>query len=310
MSFSSSAKAEICRTPTGGECCELSELCALIHTAGSVQISGGVFSLRIDTENAAVARRTFALVKNIYGVQSKTQMHTNQLKRNHIYSLTIDGSAARMVAMDARILGEEGLNLGMDSAIAGSRCCKIAFVRGAFLGGGSVTNPEKRYHLEFVCGQKEFADVLLNIIVELGVSGKIIVRGKSYVCYIKEADAIVMLLTMMGAHTSILSIENIRVLKSMRNSVNRKVNCETGNLSKTVNASLAQQESIAYIIAHMGMEKLSPALREVAEARLANPEATLEELTVMLGAASKSGVNHKLRKLVSLAEQHKATKGE
>jgi len=309
MSFSSTAKAEICRVAAASECCELSELCALIHTAGSIQISGGV-SLRIDTENPAVARRAFLLIKNLYGVQSVMQMHTNQLKRNHIYSLTVDKSAARMVAMDIGIMGTDGIGFGSDVPFSGKRCCRIAFARGAFLGGGSVTNPEKRYHLEFVCGQKEFASVLLNILGELGILAKMIQRSKSYVVYLKEGDAIITLLTMVGAHTSILSIENIRILKSVRNNVNRKVNCETGNLTKTVNASIKQQESIAYISAHMGLESLSAPLREAAEARLSNPEATLEELAVMLGAVSKSGVNHRLRKLCSIAEELKTMRGK
>ncbi len=310
MSFSSVTKAEICRTGSGKECCELAELSAVIHTAGSISISGGAFSLRVDTENAAVARRVFALIKNLYGIQAKTQMQTNHLKHNHIYSLSVERETARMVAMDTHILGDEGLEFGTDADFLSSKCCQIAFVRGAFLGGGSITNPEKRYHMEFVCGQKEFATGLLNIIVKLGVPAKIISRGKSHVVYLKEGDAIVTLLTMMGAHSSILSIENIRVLKSVRNNVNRKVNCETGNLSKTVNASVRQQESIEYIRTHMGLEKLSPALREVAEARMSYPEATLDELADVLGAESKSGVNHKLRKLNSIAEHLKTTRGE
>ena len=310
MSFSATAKSEVCRTSTGKECCELAELSAIIHTAGSISISGGAFSLRIDTENAAVARRVFALIKSIYGIQAKTQMQTNQLKHNHIYSLSVQKEAARMLAVDTHILSDEGFEFGTDAAFLSARCCQIAFVRGAFLGGGSVTNPEKRYHMEFVCGQKEFAQGLLNIIVELGVSAKMIPRGKSFVVYIKEGDAIVTLLTMMGAHASILNIENIRILKSVRNNVNRKVNCETGNLSKTVNASVKQQESIDYIRTHMGLDKLSPALKAAAEARIRYPEATLDELAAMLGAESKSGINHKLRKLNSIAEHLKMTRGE
>jgi len=310
MSFSSSAKAEVCRQTPDKECCELAELAAMLHTAGSISISGGAFMLRLDTENAAVARRAFLLIKNLYGVHASTQMHSNQLKNNHIYSLTIGAPAARMVAMDARLIGDEGLGLGADMSFLSSRCCKVAFVRGAFLGGGSVTNPEKRYHLEFVSGQKEFASGLLNIINELGIAARMIERGKNFVVYLKEGDAIVTLLTMIGAHSSILNIENIRVIKSVRNSVNRKVNCETGNLSKTVNASLKQQESIEFIRIHMGLEKLAPSLREVAEARIDNPEATLEELAAMLGAGSKSGINHKLRKLISIAEHLKSTRGE
>jgi len=308
MSFSASAKAEVCRQKPEKECCELAELAAMLHTAGSISISGGEFMLRLDTENAAVARRAFLLIKNLYGVNARTQMHTNQLKHNHIYSLTIGAPTARMVAMDTHLIGEEGLGLETDISFLSSRCCKVAFVRGAFLGGGSVTNPEKSYHLEFVSGQKEFASGLLNIIKDLGISARMTERGKNYVVYLKEGDAIVTLLTMIGAHASILNIENIRVLKSVRNNVNRKVNCETGNLSKTVNASLRQQESIEYIRTHMGLDKLAPGLREVAQARMDYPEASLEELAAMLGAGSRSGVNHKLRKLISIAEHLKSTR--
>ncbi len=309
MSFSSTAKGEICRTELTGECCEMAELGALMHTAGTINISGGAFTIRIDTENPAVARRAFLLLKGIYGIHPKTQMHTNQLKHNHIYSLYIDKKDARMVALDTRLIEQEGIRFGTDTSFISRHCCKIAFVRGAFLGCGSVTNPEKRYHMEFVCSQKEFAQGLLNIIKELGISAKMIPRSKSYVIYLKEADAIVTLLTMMGAHSSILKIENIRILKSVRNNVNRKVNCETGNLSKTVNASVKQQESIEYIRRSIGLEKLSPGLREVAEARVRNPEATLEELADVLGAGSKSGVNHKLRRINSIAEKLKSIRG-
>jgi DNA-binding protein WhiA len=309
MSFSSIAKGEICKAEPGDECCELSELSALLHTAGAMNISNGAFKLRVDTENAAVARRAFLLVKRIYGVHARMEMHTNPLKGNHIYSLLIDEASARMVALDTRLISEDGLSFGTDSSFIKNRCCKIAFVRGAFLGGGSITNPEKRYHMEFVCGQKEFASGLLNIINELGVTAKMIPRGRTFVVYLKEGDPIITLLTMMGAHSSILSIENIRIMKSVRNTVNRKVNCETGNLSKTVNASLRQQESIEYIRTHMGLDKLSSGLREVAEARISNPEATLEELAAYIGAASKSGINHKLRKLNSIAQQLKTTRG-
>ena len=309
MTFSANAKSEMCRTEHERECCEMAELAAIMHTAGSINISGGAFSLRIDTENAAVARRIFTLLKSLYGMHVKTEMHTNQLKHNHIYSLNIDKSIARMVAQDTRLLGEDGIRFGTDASFLTSRCCKISFVRGAFLGGGSITNPEKRYHMEFVSSRKEFADGLLNIIGELEIGAKMIPRGNSHVVYLKESNAIITLLTMMGAHSTILNIENIRILKSVRNNVNRKVNCETGNLSKTVNASVRQIESIEYIKAHMGLEKLSLSLRNVAEARINNPQATLGELVDILDAASKSGINHKLRKINQIAQELKSTRG-
>lgn len=309
MSFSSIAKGEICRALPGSECCDIAELSAIMHTAGAINISGGALTLHIDTENAAVARRAFSIVKRLYGVHAKMEMHTNQLKGNHIYSLVIGEANARMVAIDTHLIEEEGISFNTDTSFLKNRCCKVSFLRGAFLGGGSITNPEKRYHMEFVCRQKEFADGLLNIIKGLGISAKMVPRGRTFVVYLKEGDPIVTLLTMMGAHSSILNIENIRIMKSVRNTVNRKVNCETGNLSKTVNASLRQQESIEYIRVNLGLDKLSPGLREVAEARLSNPEATLEELAEIMGAPSKSGINHKLRKLNSIAEQLKTTRG-
>jgi len=309
MTFSANAKGEMSRTELSGECCEMAELSAIMHTAGSLRISGGGMALRIDTENAAVARRVFSLLKSLYGLHVKTEMHTNQLKHNHIYSLNVDSQSARMVALDTRLLGDEGIKFGTDESFVAKQCCKISFVRGAFLGGGSITNPEKRYHMEFVSGQKEFAEGLLNIIRELGVVAKMILRGKSHVVYLKEADAIIKLLTMMGAHSTILKIESIRIMKSVRNNVNRKVNCETGNLTKTVNAAVRQKENIEYIDKHMGLEKLSPNLRNVAQARLEYPQATLGELADILGAASKSGINHKLRKLKSIAEQLREPRG-
>ncbi len=309
MTFSANAKNELSKIELAGECCELAELSAIIHTAGTISISSGAFSLRIDTENASVARRIFMLVKNLYGTHINTQMHTNQLKHNHIYSMHIDKNIARMVAQDTRLIGSDGIHYDADSSFLSKRCCKISFVRGAFLGGGSMSNPEKRYHMEFVSNQKEFADSLLNIINELGVGAKSIQRQKSYVVYLKESEAIITLLTMMGAHSTILKIENIRVVKSVRNKVNRKVNCETGNLTKTVNASVHQLESISLIDRHIGLDKLSEPLKQTAEARQRYPQATLAELAEILGAASKSGVNHKLRRLNSIAENLKNDKG-
>jgi len=158
--------------------------------------------------------------------------------------------------------------------------------------------------MEFVCSQKDFAEELLNIMVRLNVPGKMILRGQSYVVYLKDSETIVTLLTMMGAHAAILSMENIRILKDVRNNVNRKVNCDSGNLSKMVDAAMRQQEDIETIRKYSGLEHLSVSLREVADARLSFPEATLSELAETLGV-SKSAVNHRLRKLGSIAQQLK-----
>jgi DNA-binding protein WhiA len=307
MSFSSTAKSEICRTALSDDCCELAELTALLHTAGSIRISGGGVALRLDTEHPAVARRAFQIIKALYGTSASMEMHTNRLKQNHIYALLVDPATAQTIVLDTHLMDPDGIRMSAQAA-SQRECCRIAFARGAFLGGGSVTNPERRYHMEFVCSQKDFAQELLNIMVQLGVAAKMISRGQSHVVYLKESDSIVTLLTMMGAHTAILNMENIRIIKSVRNNVNRKVNCDSGNLSKTVNASLQQQDCIETIRAQVGLETLSAPLREMAEARLNLPEATLGELAEALGT-SKSTVNHRLRKLNSIALQLKNTRG-
>ena len=307
MSFSSTAKSEICRITPEDECCERSELTALLHTAGSISLSGRGLALRLDTEHPAVARRAFQIIKSLYGTSAKMEMHTNRLKQNHIYSLLIDPATAQMVALDTQLMDADGIHTSALS-LSQRKCCRIAFVRGAFLGGGSVTNPERRYHMEFVCSQKDFAEELLNIMNQLGVTGKMIPRNQNFVVYLKESDAIVTLLTMMGAHTAILNMENTRIMKSVRNNVNRKVNCDSGNLSKTVNASVQQQDDIETIRLMAGLETLSATLREVAEARISFPQATLGELAETL-SVSKSAINHRLRKLTSIAQQLKNTRG-
>jgi hypothetical protein len=307
MSFSSTAKSEICRIAPEDECCQRAELTALLHTAGSISISGRELALRLDTEHAGVARRAFMITKSLYGTSAKMEMQTNRLKQNHIYSLRIDPATAQIIALDTNLMDEDGIHTGA-LPLSQRECCRIAFVRGAFLGGGSVTNPERRYHMEFVCSHKDFAEELLNIMNQLGIIGKMIPRSQNFVVYLKESDAIVVLLTMMGAHTAILRMENIRILKSVRNNVNRKVNCDSGNLSKTVNASVQQQDDIETIRLLTGLETLSAPLREAAEARLSFPQATLEELAETL-SVSKSAVNHRLRRLGSIAQQLKNTRG-
>lgn len=184
-----------------------------------------------------------------------------------------------------------------------STCCKRAFLRGVFLAAGSMSNPQKSYHLEFVCATMEQANQIRDIIISFAVDAKIIQRKKYYIVYLKEGESIVELLNIMGAHVSLMNFENFRILKEMRNDINRRVNCEAANITKTVNAAAKQIEDIEYIRKHYGFSKLSPNLREMAEIRLDYPEATLKELGEYLNPpVGKSGVNHRLKKLGELAD--------
>ena len=192
----------------------------------------------------------------------------------------------------------------VDAKFLEKSCCRRAFLRGAFLCAGSVSDPEKGYHLEFVCSKEAKARQLRQVIQGFDIEAKIVLRKKYYVVYIKEGAGIVDLLNVMGAHVALMDLENLRILKEMRNSINRRVNCETANITKTVNAANRQIEDILFLRDHYGLQKLPPALRDMALARLEYPDAPLKELGQRLEPpVGKSGVNHRLRKLSELAEK-------
>jgi len=192
------------------------------------------------------------------------------------------------------------------------RCCKRSFLRESFLIAGSMTNPEKSYHFEISCSSRQKAELVRDLINGFeGMDAKIVQRGRTFVTYLKGSDQIVDMLGIMEASLAYMELENVRIMKSMRNSVNRRVNCETANIGKTVNAAKKQIEDITYLRDTIGFDKLTPSLRVMAEARLKNPGATLNELGDLLDPPiGKSGVNHRLRKLSEQADALRQSKGE
>jgi DNA-binding protein WhiA len=190
-------------------------------------------------------------------------------------------------------------------------CCRRAFIRGAFLVAGSISNPEKSYHFEIVCLSEERAEQLQALIHSFGPDAKIVQRKKYFIVYIKEGAQIVDMLNIMGAHNSLMNLENIRIVRDVRNNVNRKVNCEAANINKTVNAAVRQMEDIRYLDARKGLKALPDSLSAIAMLRLANPDASLKELGEMLQPpVGKSGVNHRLRKISRIAEELRQNKEE
>lgn len=197
-----------------------------------------------------------------------------------------------------------GLDQPVSRLIVKNACCKRAFLRGAFLSVGSMSDPAKSYHLEFACTDERKAKQLQDIMRDFDIDSRIILRKKYYVVYLKEGSGIVDLLNVCEAPVSLMDMENLRILKEMRNSVNRRVNCETANIAKTVNAAARQVDDIEYLKAHYDFRNLPPALRDMAEIRLENPDASLKELGEYFNPPiGKSGVNHRLRKLGELAER-------
>ncbi|MBQ9123112.1 MAG: DNA-binding protein WhiA [Lachnospiraceae bacterium] len=288
MSFSSDVRVELAKNIPGARHCQLAELSALMHFCGQYgQDKEGKLTLGFQTENEAVVRKGFTLLKKTFNID---------------LGVTLDGEEKEHVLA---FLGD--LDAPVSPLIVKNTCCQRAYLRGAFLCAGSMSDPEKGYHLEFVCAREPQAMQLQEIIKGFGIEAKIVLRKKYYVVYLKEGSSIVDLLGVMEAHISLMNFENLRILKEMRNSINRKVNCETANIAKTVNAASKQVEDIIILRDFYGLHNLQPSLREIAEVRLEYPEATLKELGEMLDPpVGKSGVNHRLRKLSELASKIKA----
>lgn len=315
MSFSSKTKNELARMPMEDNCCRLSELAALVRMCGTIQISGrSNINIKFTTENAAIARRLFTFLKEMYEGDIEVMVKRNkQLKKNNNYLIVIkDKDVSRKFLLDVGFINdEENINIfntkyKVNKEMLNNRCCKRSYIRGAFLGGGSISNPEKAYHMEFVTNNQDHSVDLSNIINSFGLSSKIVLRKENYVVYLKEGEQIVDLLNVMGAHQALLKFEDIRVLKDVRNNINRLVNCETANLSKTIDASMRQIEQIERIQKFMGLERLPEKLKDIAEVRLNNPDATLKEIGEMLDPpVGKSGVNHRFRKIEEIAEDLK-----
>ena len=264
-----------------------------------------------------MARKYFTLLKHTFQIAAEVSVRQNSyLKKNKTYTVTVrDHRSALWILKATKLMNTQGEiqeDLSIQSNLVIQQvCCKRAFIRGAFLAAGSISAPEKFYHFEIVCASLRKAEQLRAIIKTFEIEAKIVLRKKYYVIYIKEGSQIVDILNVMEAHQALMELENIRILKEMRNSVNRKVNCEAANINKTVLAAVKQAEDIRYIQNKIGLSKLADGLGEIARLRLENPEATLKELGNMVTPpVGKSGVNYRLRKLSEIAQQIREQTGE
>ncbi|PGS51994.1 DNA-binding protein WhiA [Bacillus sp. AFS041924] len=309
MSFASETKKEL-TTIEIKDCCSRSELSSLIRMNGSLSLANRQFIVDVVTENAAIARRIYVLIKRVYDVDVELLVRKKmRLKKNNVYIVRIK-EEAKHILNDLYITGE-GFSFTNEIAkeLIQKKCCKRSYLRGAFLAGGSVNNPEtSSYHLEIFSFYKEHTEEICRLMNEFGLNAKTLERRKGYITYLKEAEKITEFLNIVGAHSALLRFEDIRIVRDMRNSVNRLVNCETANLNKTISAAFRQIENIRYIQSSVGLDILPPKLREIAELRVAYEDVTLKELGEMVssGAISKSGINHRLRKIDEIADKLRA----
>lgn len=289
MSFSGGIKEELAVQYAKARHCNLAELSAISSMCGEFyEARDGICALRFRTENFPVARKSFTLMKKTFNIKTDVVIRCNPQKGSFNYMLYGKGEEL----------------LAVKHAMVQAVCCKRAYIRGAFLAAGSMSDPNKSYHFEIVCDLEEQAEYLRNMICSFGLDAKIVIRKNNYIVYLKEGDQIVDILNIMEAPGALMELENVRIMKEMRNSVNRKVNCETANIKKIVSAAVRQREDIEYIRDTVGLEKLPEGLRTIALARLLYPDAPLKELgTALEIPLGKSGVNHRLRKLSEIADR-------
>ena len=314
MSFSMDMKEELSGQTGTARHCQIAELSALISPCGG-------FSLRrdhrlflvIQSENLLVVRKAAVLIRRAFQVTPEISVLGNgDWIKGRLYTLVIpDHEASARVLGSSRFLSRSGvlrdLSLPVNNLVIQSSCCKRAFLRGAFLGCGSLSDPRKSYHLEYVCQSPEKAEQIREQILSFGIEARIVERKNAQVVYVKESEGIADLMNVMGAHRSLLEYENIRILRGISGRVNRTVNCETANLNKTISAAVDQVRDIETIRDMLGLDQLPEPLRQMAEVRLEYQDTPLKDLGQYLDPpVGKSGVNHRLRKLKQIAEELRA----
>lgn len=325
MSFSTEVKEEIGRHHNHSRHCKIAELLALVLATGEIELADGQTKLIMRPETALVSDKICRLIDEIFEHKIDTIQHTKYIEvvgeemtdqllqtiklSDYVEFLEEDWldeeELLEIEENDITYVSSHGVSLQncqFPKQVIQKDCCKKAFVRGIFLATGSVNDPNKAYHFEIVVHNREMAQAVCQVINSFSLDAKIVKRKKYYVVYLKEGSMIVDILSVMEAHVCLMDMENVRILKDMRNDINRRVNCETANIKKTVSAARRQIEDIEYIESTKGLKYLNDNLRRLAELRLAEPDANLVELGEMLNPpVSKSGVNHRLRKISSIA---------
>lgn len=309
MSFSSTAKEELIRSPLEKDCCMLSELSALTQTSGSLGFAGGGrFSVTYEVENTALARRIFTILKRSLNVSP--QLHFIEHARlggRRSSVLKVEGEDAQRLLialgmMERDETGAVSLRRTTPRVQITRQCCRRAFLRGAFLGAGSMTNPDKSYHFEWVAGDENFCQSIERMLEKCGLPAHHHVRKGQLVVYLKGAQQIADTLALMGASSAVMELENVRITKQILRDTNRATNCDWHNGERRLNASMEQVHAITMLRVEHRMESLPPALQEVAQLRLEHPDLSLTDLGALMDPpVGKSGINHRMRRLMEAA---------
>ncbi len=315
MSFSSDVKKELARQFPDAYHCLIAESAAILRFAGTTEGDDTQGTILVETERVVLAKKYLRLIKKAFDISVDLTIRKGASGRTNLYRIVLssdrasepyggqnDGAGDTFSRVRSEIANWEDPDFA--KSLLEYSCCRRAFLRGAFLAAGSVSDPGKSYHLEFVCRAAAEAEELVQIMETFDLAPKQTLRKNKFIVYFKESEAIVDMLNVMGATGALMHVENVRIIKGMKNAANRQSNCDAANIGKTVRAAAKQREDIRLIEREMGLERLTPQLREMAEIRLEHPEESLSELGGYLDPpVGKSGVNHRLTRLGEIAEK-------
>lgn len=306
MSFTAEVKDELARV--SGSCpeCDVAELAALVRVCGALSFHGsGAYSIRVSTETGAVARTVIRLAHEVFDLDTSLTVRRSNLHRSRNYLIEIPeqkGLEQALIRMGVLILGR-GLSSGIAARVVARPCCRAAYLRGAFMAGGFIADPRGDFHLEIAVTGDEFADDLLELLDDEGITARVNRRRGSFAIYLKSFDDIAALLGVVGAERTARAVKNIRVMKSVKNDVNRRVNAELANQARSTGASADQLALIDRVEREIGFDALPPALMQFCVARREHPELSLRDLGAqMMPPLSKSALYHRVLRLEKLLE--------
>lgn len=303
MSFTAEVKDELSRLISEHAACRKAELSALIRIQGKLS---GNYRLEITMDSAPVARAAVRLLHNIYRLKTEITTRRSVLHKTYNYLITVPAQLGLEDALrDMGILSSSGLELGVDPNLVKKPCCAASYLRGAFLGGGFISNPQGDFHFELTCGHEALANGLVALLAKSEIPSRSLKRRSTWIVYIKGAEQILDFLALVGAHQSMLVMENVRVTKSVRNDVNRKLNAEMANQAKSIDAAMEQLRAIRILVEKRRIDSFPPALQELALLRLSHPDVSLRELGELASPPlTKSAVYHRVRRIEEIARKY------
>ena len=312
MSFASETKNELARITPEKNCCMLAEIAGFMRIAGSVRlVGGGKFQIVMTTSSPAIARHYKTLIKSYFSIDPALEMgQAGGLKKGHAYILTIgpEDLSEQILRETGILMVKEGMNFISDGIYDGlirTKCCRKAYLRGAFLAGGTVNSPEKEYHLEISTGTELLAKELRRLFNSfVDINARVVIRKNSRGVYLKAGEQIKDVLAIMGASNQFFAFEDAMMMKEIKSKTHRISNLDNANIDKALLAAEKQLTAIHRIAEKKSLDFLSPKLREAAEARLEHPEMGIEELgKAMDPPLSKSGINNRLRRIEEIAKK-------